>query len=219
MKRRGKRRNGGATKPAKVRRTLSDDLQDLIAKAKGNALTLGQVLEIFSRRGDAIIMVFLSLPFCQPIMIPGFSTPFGLALAILGAHYMVGRKPWLPRRLRDHSISFKTLSHTVNGMLVVTRKLEKLLHPRLTRLCTEPALNRVHGALIVACAILLSLPLPIPASNMLAALPILLIALGVLESDGVFVIAGYAVAALCLAAFGALAWLGTEGFERLLRWA
>ena len=204
----------GAQKPG--RRSLSDDLRDLVTTANGAALTLGQILEIFSRRSHAIIMVFLSFPFCQPIMIPGFSTPFGLALAIIGGYYILGRKPWLPRTLRDRAISFEGLSRIVNAMLAVTRRIEKLLRPRLSILCNDAVFGRVHGVVIVICAVLLSLPLPIPASNMIAALPIMLIALGMLESDGVFVIAGYVVAGLCFVSFGALAWLGKEGFDHLL---
>jgi hypothetical protein len=200
-----------------VRRTLSVDLRELLEKANGAPLTLGQIEEQFSRRSHAIIMIFLSFPFCQPIMIPGFSLPFGFALAIIGLYYIFARRPWLPRALRERAISFESLSAIVKAMLAVTRRLEKLLHPRLTRLCNDAVLGRIHGVVIVICSILLSLPLPIPASNMIAALPILLIALGILESDGLFVIAGYVGAAACFAAFGGLAWLGKEGFDHLIQ--
>lgn len=198
-------------------RSLSDELRALVAEADGRDLTLGQILAILSARGDALMMIVISFPFCQPIMIPGFSLPFGLALAVLGAHYAAGKKPWLPRRLANHVVYYTSLLALVNKLLVVTSKLEKALHPRLPRLCNDPILNRIHGGIIAICAILLALPLPIPASNLISALPILLLALGILESDGVFVIAGYVVAGVCFAAFGGLAWLGTEGFEQVAR--
>ena len=67
-------------------------------------------------------------------------------------------------------------------------------------------------------AILLALPLPIPFSNLLAAIPILLISLALLEEDGAFLIAGYVAAIPCTAFFAALFLLGPKAVMGCWNW-
>jgi hypothetical protein len=43
-----------------------------------------------------VLVIILVLPFCQPIPLPGFSTPFGIALMIFGFRIALRQRPWLP---------------------------------------------------------------------------------------------------------------------------
>ena len=54
---------------------------------------------------------------------------------------------------------------------------------------------------ICILGIFLALPLPIPLSNLTAAWSIFLIALGILEDDGVFVLIGYLISFLTIIVF------------------
>lgn len=66
-------------------------------------------------------------------------------------------------------------------------------------------MEKVNGLAICLLGILLALPLPIPLSNLTAAWSILLIAFGILEDDGLFVIIGYLVALLTVLFFFVIA--------------
>ena len=75
----------------------------------------------------------------------------------------------------------------------LVRFLEKFLRPRLTMLTDTPLLRQLHALLMLLAALTLLLPLPIPFTNSFPAWTILLIAAGLLERDGFFILAGYVV--------------------------
>jgi hypothetical protein len=81
------------------------------------------------------------------------------------------------------------------------RFLESVLKPRWALLTDTPLLNQLHAIVILVSAAILLLPLPIPLSNVLPAWAIFLVACGLLERDGVFLVAGYLAFALGAAYF------------------
>ena len=65
---------------------------------------------------------------------------------------------------------------------------------------------------------MLLLPLPIPFSNILPAFSVLLFSAGLLERDGVFILAGYIVFFCAVAFFVGLGLAGAEGMDAVRRW-
>ena len=65
---------------------------------------------------------------------------------------------------------------------------------------------------------LLLLPLPIPFSNVIPAWAILLVAGGLLERDGAFILAGHIFTVLAIAFFGVVGFFGLEAFGLAWRW-
>jgi hypothetical protein len=163
-------------------------------------------------------MAVLSLPFCFPIQVPGLSTPFGFILIFSGLRIAFGQAPWLPGWLMVREIPKPTALGLLKGLRWIAVPAEKILHPRLPGLCRNVALHRTNGMLVAFLAILLALPLPIPFSNLLAAVPILLISLALLEDDGAFLIAGYLAAIPCVVFFGALFLYGPKTVKSLWVW-
>lgn len=181
-------------------------------------LTLEELMTALEGKGHAAMITVLSLPFSQPIQIPGLSVPFGIVLFYSGLRIAFAQQPWLPGWLLVKKIPPSTALGLLEGMRKVSRMTEKILHPRWAFLCRRPALHRLHGILIAFLSILLALPLPIPFSNMLAAVPILLLALALLEDDGVFLIAGYLAAIPCMAFFGILFLFGPKAVTAIGAW-
>lgn len=72
-------------------------------------------------------------------------------------------------------------------------RAERLLRPRVARLALPP-MEYLVGLVCLLLAIVLVLPVPL--GNMLPALAISLLALGVLEGDGLWILAGLAAAAV-----------------------
>jgi hypothetical protein len=71
--------------------------------------------------------------------------------------------------------------------------------------------------ILVAAAILL-LPLPIPFSNLLPAWAIFLVACGLLERDGLFIVLGYAAFAIGAAYFILLGGIAHEAVDHGWEW-
>ncbi len=195
--------------------TLSDDLRGLLDHAGGRALALGEVVEVLRGRGMDVLVVLLVLPFCQPIPLLGLSTPFGIALMVFGFRIALRQRPWLPRWVLRREIAHDTLAKLVKGALAVALRMEKVVHPRMRFFKRWPSFTALNGLAIVSSAFLLTLPLPIPFSNMIPAWAILLLALGMMEEDGAVIVAGYFMAGAAWTYLAMLWWLGEAGGHRL----
>src|SRR5262245_40843190 len=64
------------------------------------AVTLREVLVALQGRAYLLLVLLLALPFITPIPLPGLSTPFGLAIALVAARLAAGQRPWLPKKLQ-----------------------------------------------------------------------------------------------------------------------
>lgn len=178
--------------------TLEEGIRLLQKEAKDKPISIKKILEILSGRGRALIFIFLSLPFCQPIQIPGMSTPFGLVIAFVALKMAFGGHLWLPKSVLSKTVTPDTLQKIADKSLLVIRKVQPWIHPRLSWACHSPPMKIANSLIIFILGIVLALPLPIPLSNLTAAWSIFLIALGMLEDDGIFVLLGYSVALITI---------------------
>ncbi|HEU0108238.1 MAG TPA: exopolysaccharide biosynthesis protein, partial [Vicinamibacteria bacterium] len=89
--------------------------------------------------------------------------------------------------------------------------------PRLGAVTSGPARAAI-GLSLCCAAVILALPIPLPLSNFFPAAAILMLALGLLEGDGLMVMAGHAATVgLCVGLY--LAWGAAQmGATRLLAW-
>ena len=108
---------------------LSEDLAKLQEKAREQSLILGDVIFLLDDRAHTFLLLLLSLPFVQPIPLPGLSTPFGVAIALLGIGSLVGQKPWLPDRLLKMQLPDIFLAPALRVMRRLARIMEVLLRP------------------------------------------------------------------------------------------
>jgi hypothetical protein len=194
---------------------LSEDLQHILEHADGKGVTIGKAMEILRGRGLDVLVILLALPFCTPIPLPGISTPFGLVLMFLGLRIALRKRPWLPRRLLEVEIPYPTLSKIINAGLAISTRLEKVLHPRLRFFKDWASFSSLSGLAILLSAFVLSLPVPIPFTNALPALSIVLIAAGMMENDGAVILAGYLMSGLTWVYLASLAWVGKVGLTWL----
>ena len=183
-----------------------------------HGLTIDELIHALEGKGHAAIITVLALPFSQPIQVPGLSMPFGIVLFFSGLRISFAQQPWIPGWLRVKKIPPATAMALLEALRKVAKLAEKILHPRWTQLCRNPFLHRMHGLLIAFLSILLALPLPIPMSNMLAAIPIVLIALALLEDDGLYLLAGYLAAIPCAVFFAVLFLFGPKAVAALWGW-
>ena len=201
-----------------VPRKVSEELAELHTHSVKRVLALREVITILGGRAYLLLILVLSLPFLTPIPLPGLSTPFGLAIALIALRLSLGQSPWLPERLlrRRVPLGFFGRLLTVTGKII--RFLEKFLQPRMSGLTGTALLRQLHAVLILLAALVLLLPLPIPFTNTFPAWTILLLAAGLLERDGVFILAGYVVFAAGVLYFLFLGEATAHLMQALLHW-
>lgn len=195
--------------------TLARELELLLDESGGRPMSVGAIFDRLSLRGKALLMTFFAFPLCLPIGIPVLTTMLGPVLAFIAWFVISDRPLWLPHRLRDRSVQHHTLVRLNDWILRYLGPVERRLRPRLEVL-SRPWPMRVHGVYVLVLALVVSLPLPVLFANLVAALPILIMGLGLLRRDGFAIIASYIACVPCIALYSALIILGREGFQHLL---
>ena len=169
---------------------LSELLESAASGPLEEQLSLGELIRELGDRALAAMIFLLALPNVFPTP-PGTSALFGVPLVLLSMQLLIGQRPWLPKTIARRSISRRTLKALVDRVVPWLRKAERLLRPRFP-LLTTPLFERGIGGLCALLAVIIMLPIPL--GNMLPAFAICLLALGLLEEDGIWVLAGVATA-------------------------
>jgi hypothetical protein len=162
----------------------------------GTEITLRNLLTMIGEQGLLLFCMFLTIPFLVPVQIPGVSTVFGLLIVLIGIGVTLNRVPWLPTQLMERTIHADHLVPALQRAAKTFTWIDRVIRPRLLMLTHGTTINRFNGVMLVYSALLLMAPLAIiPFSNMLPALAILALAAGILQRDGLFIVAGYFFAA------------------------
>ena len=180
----------------------------LLDPARGAAITLREMLDELGERGFGALIVLLCVPNFLPVSIPGFSALTGLPIAVMCALLLAGvRKPWLPAALLDRGVDRAAYAGVMRRFLPHLRRVEGFVGPHYPAL-TSPLGERFIGLFGIPVALLLAAP--IPFGNPPPAIALALLAIGILERDGRFVIAGYVAGVLAFGLVAAIA-LGLLG--------
>lgn len=155
-------------------------------------ITLGKIVE--NVEGEALLIVCLVaiLPFLQPIPIPGLSSLLGFIVLLQGIGLMLWSKPLLTRKMKAVTITherFEKIFNAASKFSSFTTKLSAFKHPIAN---TRPS-HVICGIAIILSAAFLSLPLPIPFSNLVPAMSIFLICVGLLEEDVILIVLGLGI--------------------------
>jgi hypothetical protein len=210
--------NSSAPEPAPHPPLLSAQLAALRERFADRPATLREVIAALEGRAFTLLMILFALPFVPPISLPGSSTPLGLTIAGIAIQLAVGRLPWLPRWLLDRRLPAGFFTKVVSLTQRLVAALERVLHPRWPTLTAAPATRAVHLLVIFVAALLLALPMPIPLTNTFPGWTILLLACGLLERDGAFLVAGHVVFIATLVFFGLLGTAITNAIQHSWHW-
>lgn len=210
----GDRRGKAKKYPAGRTGSLCDDLQRVLETAGGQPMSVGAIMDVLSMRGHVLLLAFFGIPLCSPIGIPVVSTAFGIILIILTWFLILNRRPWLPDRVRGRVIPYESLENMVRRVTPYAEWIEKRLKHRLPFLSEEGVMMRVHACYMFVLALVVSVPM---LTNAPAAIPIVLMSLGLLKRDGLFILAGYIAGIPCIVLYAVVGYLGLEGLEKLVR--
>jgi hypothetical protein len=176
---------------------ISDRLDQLVAAAPGDSVTLDWVLAQLHERAFGLFLLILALPCCIPLLY-GIPQVVSLPLMFVAAQIFIGRRvPWLPARLGARTVSKAGLDGLARRAGPWLRRIEAVSRPRLGALTRAP-LDRIVGlALLLFSA---SILVPLPGTNTVPGFAVVIVAMGLLQRDGMLVILGGLIGT---------AWIGT----------
>lgn len=179
---------------------FSQDIKSLLQRSTQQPLSLGDILAETSERGFSLVIALVVLPFLFPIP-PGLTGVPGIACLILSIQMVMGRRsPWLPKKIATFKFPRPFALQLLQNLKRVTRILEKIVRPRLSKLAESRYIWQLNGLCISWLAILLILP--VPMTNPIPTVAILLLAVATLEADGLLMCISYIVTVLITLLFG-----------------
>ena len=129
----------------------------------------------------------------------------------LAAQLALGRhEPWLPQSLASREVPVKGLKSVVDRTRKYLGFLERLAAPRLTFLSSGVGARIVGAVMLIPTA---SILVPLPSTNTVPGLGVAIASVGLLERDGLLILAGLFLGLLWVAG---LIFLGGEAVSWFL---
>jgi hypothetical protein len=186
----------------------SDLLKRLIDEAPKDNVDLDWLLGHLQKRAFGLLLLVLALA----ILVPGLGIAASVAIAFPAVEMILGRdRPTLPRLLTKRSFATERFTTCSARALPMLRAVERVSRSRWH---TPPAATkRAVGFLVLLLAI--SGIWPLPLINVLPAVTIALMAIAVLQEDGLLLAVSFAIGIVSLAIFGLLVWTSAGAIDHL----
>ena len=183
--------------PVDAPMTISRQLDRLVAEAEGDTVTLAWVLDRLHERAFGLFLLILALPCCIPFLY-GVPQIVALPLLFVAAQIVLGRSvPWLPRSLGERRVATASLAALARRAGPWLGRIEAVSRPRLAALTRRPLDQLVGLALLAFSA---SILVPLPGTNTVPGIGVTIIAIGLLQRDGILVGLGMIIGTV---------WIGT----------
>lgn len=209
----------GAEEKSLAAESLGEKIELIIEKLPPDEVTLHEIIEIVGVDSLLLLTIFLSLIFLAPVSIPGVSTVFGLGIILIGVTRLLALQPWLPAQVAHRKLSAPRLREGFIRSLPWFHWLERIGQPhRLPGLTSSSGAMFLNNLAFIFAALLLMAPFGfVPLSNTLPALGVILLAIGMMQRDGVLVLLGYGANVVTVFYFGSLIAFGGLSLQQLLR--
>ena len=187
---------------------LSQILSQLLVEYADRPLPLSVLLKQVGNSGFGTISGILTMPMLIPLPIPlvGFSALVGSGIMLVGCQLALGyEKPYLPQRIARIELSPAASQKILKNINRLLQPLERMSRHRFSRFSNSWWGCRITGVCLAWDALLMSLPLPIPLTNLVPAYTILFLAIGLLEFDGLFILIGYRMTVVTTIFFASIA--------------
>lgn len=165
----------------------------------------GELDQLLGDRSFGFLLLLFALPNSIPLVgIPGVSTVTGIVLIVIAIQMIGGlRRLYLPERIQRRSFSGTGFKKLIQRAAPWLAKLERGLKPRWLWLTSSRAERWLGGVCLLLALLLI---LPIPFGNFFPGFAVVLLALGLIEKDGAFIVAGLAMTVVSVIALGGLVW-------------
>jgi hypothetical protein len=202
-----------AAKPKPIR--TSELLRDFASALTVERVTVAEIVASLGDRGLGVLIAIFALPNILPSTVPFGNIPTGIPPLIFAAQLMLGfNRLILPRFVARRTVRTQMLKAIAPRVARVLSWFERLLTPRLCWV-TGPYTERIFGFICVLLSLIAMLP--IPFGHNLPALGLVLIGLGLIERDGLAILAGTAIGIIGAVLIVLVGFGLAHGLEFLLR--
>ena len=174
-------------------------LARLLAEAPPDYVSLAWLVDRLQARSFGLVMLLLALV----SLLPGAGILAGILLAFPAVQMMLGREsPSIPRFLASRRIPTRHIAGLAARAVPLLERLEAVIRPRLPT--PFEATKRLTGLIVLLLAA--TFVLPVPFSQIIPALVIMLMSFAYLEEDGVLMGISLVAAVVSLAVTAATIW-------------
>lgn len=195
--------------------SVCGELYQLIEEHPGEEIKVVTLVKAMHEKGFGLLMMILVLPNCIPIPIPpGGSTVFSVPLLFLTIQMVCGRRsPWLPEWLKQKHISQSFMLKLLNIVSPRLNKLERMMKPRMAFAETKVG-EKLTGMFWLLFSI--SIAVPLPMTNFIPGVGILISSLGLIGRDGYVMLLGFLVGSAGTMLTALILFLGGDAIAHLL---
>ena len=177
----------------------SDHLSDLLHDADSTDVSIGWLIEHLGPRSFGLILFVMAVI----AFVPGASTFIGVLIAWPAVQMILGHDvAVLPRVIARRNISVDRLSRIIGFITPRLRWVERFVRPRWPT--PFQTTKRLTGLIMLLLG--LTIISPVPFSQYLPAIAVMILALAYLEEDGVALLIALTTALSSLAITAAMVW-------------
>lgn len=178
-----------------------------------DVIRVGALIRRVNGRAIGLSLLVFALPICAPAP-PGLPALCGAVLLWIALRMIAGfETPGLPRVVSRREVSRAAAGRLVDRVAPWLERLERVSHARFGFM-TGRAARRGAGVMIAVLAVIVLLPIPV-IGNIAPGIAATVIALGLMQRDGLMVIVGLALGAAAIAVNAGLAWAALAALGRL----
>jgi hypothetical protein len=190
---------------------LAEVIEVLCEQSKvRNRLTVEEILNAFGARVYGPLLLLPAVIAVFPVIgaLPGVSITMAMVMLLASLQLALGlSRPWLPRGLKQASLTRPRAEAVLNGLAPWARRFDVVLRPRLRFLFTWPGVH-LTGLLCVGVAVMALIGSLLPALIVPPSMIMILIAFALVANDGALLLFSGALA-------GGIGWLGWHGVRRV----
>lgn len=197
--------------------STSELLQSLLHSTQTH-WTVGLLNTALGERGIGLLLLLFSLTCIIPI--PGFASLTGILVLVFAIHIVLGREEiWLPNSIKQKAIKAEHLKTVLSRTVPWMKRIEHLVRPRLA-LFSHKYVHKLTGIFIAIQALIIILP--IPFGNLLPSIACTVMALAIVERDGLLLLIGWFISCFAVLYIYLLVngygWLILQGIENFMDW-
>lgn len=187
-------------------------IEDVVNKSSSDRIPIHDLVDAMEGVGFGLAMMIFSFGLIIPLP-PPFPSIIALPLVIFSLQIVAGYSaPKLPKRFSNLSVKRSVVAMLVRKSAPYIRQVERILRPRLNFI-TSTGAERIIGIFTLIFSGFVFLPLPL--SNFIPGLGVLIISFGMLGKDGLVIILGIVVGAAGIAISVTAVMLGVEAIYYL----
>lgn len=197
-------------KEKKNNKITSEILEDVVKEAKNDRITIKELALAMKTSGFGVLMFLFSLAIIIPVP-PPIPSITAIPLLFFAFQMAIGTDSiWIPKWLGNLSIKRSTLAMIFEKSFPMIRRFERITKMRMCFMSSQIG-ERIIGVLSFIFA--LSILVPLPFTNLLPGIGIMIMSFGLIGKDGLIVALGIMIGIWGVAFTIAVLLLGKEAIS------